>query len=85
MPKFVFIFIFLSLINFSACSNLPMIDTVNYIDVSQSLLYAVKTGDSSEQHMQQLQGVNKDALAQLLANDDQKKAFWLNIYNSYVQ
>lgn len=85
MPKFIFIFICLSLINLSACGNSPVTDTVNYIAVSQSLLYAVKTGDSSGQYRQQLQRVDENALAQQLTTDDLKKAFWLNIYNSYVQ
>jgi Protein of unknown function, DUF547 len=55
------------------------------ITLSQQLLYAVKTGNSHAQLTQQLQQLTVATLQKELTTDEAKKAFWLNIYNAYVQ
>ncbi len=55
------------------------------IKLSQQLLYAVKTGVDTEQLCNQLMQLTEETLAEALTNDTFKKAFWLNIYNAYVQ
>lgn len=58
----------------------------DYIIVSQSLLYSVRIGDKAIlEHMQELREADESVLFNQLQNDDQRKAFWLNIYNAYVQ
>jgi Protein of unknown function, DUF547 len=57
----------------------------SYIKLSQELLYAVKTGSSTQPYLQQLKAVNMDTLQQELADDTHKKAFWINLYNALVQ
>lgn len=58
---------------------------VNYIQVSQDLLYAAKTGDSVEPFTAQLAAAKLDELAAQLNDDTKRLAFWLNIYNAYTQ
>lgn len=55
------------------------------ITLSQDLLYAVKLGSSIQPYLQQLETVDIDALRQELADDAHKKAFWINLYNAFVQ
>ena len=62
-----------------------VITDTNYINISQQLLYAVKTGESSDHFIRQLWGVDKKELKKQLPTDAGKKAFWLNIYNAFIQ
>jgi Protein of unknown function, DUF547 len=55
------------------------------IKLSQQLLYAVKTGAATNELKNQLAQLTEDTLATELSNDTFKKAFWLNIYNAFVQ
>ncbi|MBD0279664.1 MAG: DUF547 domain-containing protein [Flavisolibacter sp.] len=61
------------------------LDTINYISTSQSLLYAVRTSESTQHYIHDVQTANISVLQQQLSTDAQRKAFWLNIYNAYVQ
>jgi Protein of unknown function, DUF547 len=56
-----------------------------FIQLSQDLLYAVKTGNHADHFVQQLKVANIGLLQQALGDDNHKKAFWLNIYNAFVQ
>ncbi|MDQ6608875.1 MAG: DUF547 domain-containing protein [Bacteroidota bacterium] len=62
-----------------------MTNGINYIQISQQLLYAVRTGDSSENFILQLSAADKNELKKQLSTDAEKKAFWLNIYNAFIQ
>jgi Protein of unknown function, DUF547 len=55
------------------------------IKLSQQLLYAVKTGVDTEQFINQLAQFKEETLVKELSDDTFKKAFWLNIYNAFVQ
>ena len=68
----------------NACYSQTM-TTTNYIQISQDLLYAVRTGDSSENFFLQLAAADKNELRKQLQTDAEKKAFWLNIYNAFIQ
>lgn len=58
---------------------------VNVIAVSQSLLLAAKTKEPTDSLLTILQQIRGEDLQQQLLNDDQKKAFWINIYNAHTQ
>lgn len=53
--------------------------------LSQALLYAARTGEDSRPLQQQLGQSTPDNLKSQLTDDAGKKAFWLNVYNAYVQ
>ncbi len=61
-----------------------MTDTVNIMDVSQQLLLAAKTGEPTDSLVTLLKDLSPGALQQLNTDDD-KKAFWINLYNAYTQ
>lgn len=82
MKYFLLIF-FISYFNFIHAQQLS--SNIDYIKVSQSFLYAVRTGDSSDQYIQQLAKADIQKLYEQLPTDANKKAFWLNIYNAFVQ
>ncbi|CAN5135445.1 hypothetical protein BH09BAC2_BH09BAC2_20860 [soil metagenome] len=77
---FSFLFILLTVQK----SNAAITDT-NYVIVLQQLLYAVRTGESSEAFIKLLKDAGNRNLQQQLQSDEVKKAFWLNIYNAFVQ
>ncbi|MBC7849121.1 MAG: DUF547 domain-containing protein [Chitinophagaceae bacterium] len=55
------------------------------IQLSQQFVYAAKTGDSVAGFERQLKFLTLDSLLSGLETDDDKKAFWINIYNGYTQ
>lgn len=57
----------------------------DYIKISQDLLYAVRTDNDYEIYVESLKNASEEELLSQLQNDNQKKAFWLNIYNAYTQ
>ncbi len=82
MKAFVFIISFYSF-NHLHAQLLPT--NTSYIKLSQTFLYAVRTVDSSNLYVQQLALADLKKLRQQLINDADKKAFWLNLYNAFVQ
>jgi hypothetical protein len=60
-------------------------DSVNYITLSQEFLYAVRTAENSDSFLDTLKHANLDALSKQLKGDQYKLAFWLNIYNAFIQ
>jgi hypothetical protein len=64
----------------------PVADTaLNYPGVAQKLLYATRTGNDVLVCELQLQQADENILRQQLSDDNKIKAFWLNIYNAYIQ
>lgn len=53
--------------------------------ISENLLLAVKTGKETTQLMEELEKIPLVELKSSLYNDTAKKAFWINIYNSFYQ
>ncbi|SHI68365.1 Protein of unknown function, DUF547 [Mesonia phycicola] len=66
--------------------------TANYIQenvdafkLAENFYFAVKNGENAQTYITQLENITKDNLESQLQTNDQKKAFWINIYNTYVQ
>ena len=57
----------------------------NFIQLSQNLLYASRTGDTTSTYQDTLKNADEGTLLAQLTGDNQRKAFWLNIYNAYTQ
>lgn len=59
--------------------------TNQLVQLSQDFLYAAKTGDSTSSFISQLKNISMDELEKHIHTDDEKKAFWINLYNAYTQ
>jgi len=55
------------------------------VQLSQEFMYAAKAGDSTALFIEQLSSMNYHALLTGLTTDEEKKAFWINLYNGYTQ
>src|SRR6056297_1187702 len=55
------------------------------LTVSADLLYSVKTGGESNAFRTQLARFDRDRLEWALSDRPRKLAFWLNVFNAYVQ
>lgn len=55
------------------------------VALSQAFLYAAKTGAALSDFIDSLQTFPYEGLVGTLKTDPQKKAFWLNLYNGFVQ
>jgi len=53
--------------------------------VAMDLLGAVRNSEPTRAHEDALAGLDSDALATALTTDEQRLAFWLNVYNAYAQ
>lgn len=56
-----------------------------YVLLSMNLLETIKKGEDTKAIQAKLEVINSDTLAKYLVSDEQKKAFWINIYNSFIQ
>ena len=54
------------------------------VKLSQDFIYAAKTNDAVENFITRLKNLNYTELLGALKNDDDKKAFWINLYNAYT-
>ena len=55
------------------------------IALSQNLLYNVKMGADTRPQLDSLAIVSPQVLVDELQTEDEKLAFWLNVYNAYIQ
>lgn len=55
------------------------------INLSEKLLYAVKTEAKTDSLEASLAGLKTEQLIEGLPNDTARKTFWINIYNAYFQ
>lgn len=76
----------------SACSSSPDAfavsgSSVDLLILSQDLLYAVRTDNSQEADSLKLNLKNSapESLLKQLNSDAKKNAFWINIYNAFIQ
>ncbi|HEY0055878.1 MAG TPA: DUF547 domain-containing protein [Pedobacter sp.] len=58
---------------------------INYIQLSQDFLYAARTGDSVGTYLDTLGSADAEQLSTQLKTDNEKLAFWLNMYNGFTQ
>jgi len=56
-----------------------------YITLSSQLMNNVQNNEPTESILETLAKVNPDTLASFLITDNQKKAFWINVYNAHIQ
>lgn len=54
------------------------------VKLSQDFMYAAKTNDSTSAYIRALQELNYNELLAVLKTDDDKKSFWINLYNAYA-
>ncbi len=54
------------------------------VKLSQDFMYAAKTNEEVTSYINQLSNLNYEDLLGGLKNDDDKKAFWINLYNAYT-
>lgn len=55
------------------------------VELSQQFIYAAKTGDSTVNFEQLLKEFSYADLKTSLQSDEEKKAFWINLYNGFTQ
>ena len=79
------------LLSFS-CSNQKMVvqDTEvlannQFVMLSIEMMDAVKNKENTDALKARYEKLNVDTLSKYLSTDNQKKAFWINTYNSYIQ
>ncbi|WP_121666081.1 DUF547 domain-containing protein [Mesonia aquimarina] len=60
-------------------------EKINPIEISKDFFDAVKQDKNAEKYKEKLAQISPEVLQASLKNDQLKKAFWLNIYNTYVQ
>lgn len=56
-----------------------------FVELSQQFIYAAKTGNETEDLINRITRLDVDSLANGLASDNEKKAFWINLYNGFTQ
>lgn len=54
------------------------------IELSQNFMYAAKTNEDASGFIDQLAKLSYTSLQQMIKTDDDKKAFWINLYNAYT-
>ena len=54
------------------------------VKLSQDFMYAAKTNEATAEYINRLKDLKYDELLTGLKNDDDKKAFWINLYNAYT-
>ncbi len=60
-------------------------ETNEFVKLSMELVGAVKNKKDSKPYVARVKKLSLDKLSQSLNSDNKTKAFWINIYNAYVQ
>ena len=55
------------------------------VQLSQEFMYAAKTGDETAGFVTSLSNLTMGELISTIKTDDDKRAFWINLYNAYTQ
>ena len=55
------------------------------IDLSRQFVYAAKTGSETNTLLVQIANLDFDSLTNGLLSDNEKKTFWINMYNGFTQ
>ena len=74
-----------SLLSFSISLTSYQKEDNNVLSLAENFLYEVRTDGNAQSYVQKLETLSKKELKLALQSDDEKTAFWLNIYNSFVQ
>ena len=79
------------LLSFSCVTNQQLAKNVEqnpdnqYVQLATDLMSEVRAGGKAENIREQLKKVDPDTLAGYLITEEQKKAFWINVYNAHIQ
>ncbi|GAA5029088.1 DUF547 domain-containing protein [Marivirga lumbricoides] len=90
MKRFIFIpFIIATLVlvknhSINAQGNIKN-EKNEYVQLSMKLLGAIKNDQDYKTYTKQLKELSLDKLSKSLDTDNKTKAFWINIYNAYIQ
>ncbi|TXD49957.1 DUF547 domain-containing protein [Polaribacter sp. IC073] len=76
---------FLILLFLVSAFSISAQDSVNYNEVSEVLLQNIMDGKSYKKEVKILEESTLKALVSQLKTDKQKIAFWVNVYNSFIQ
>lgn len=71
--------------NYNQVMNVNTRSKNTLVKISQDFMYAAKTGENTAVFETQLKTIPYDDLVKLLVSDNEKKAFWINLYNGFVQ
>ncbi|MEO6289576.1 MAG: DUF547 domain-containing protein [Ginsengibacter sp.] len=67
-------------------ANIKNVNSANsLVKISQQFIYAAKTGENTDSLISALKNLSYDDLVNKLSTDDEKKAFWINLYNGFTQ
>jgi hypothetical protein len=75
-------FIFFALFPFSQEVS---VDPINYLEISVELINRLENKESVSDLVDALAASTQDDIYKQIQTDDQKYAFWINIYNAYIQ
>ncbi len=76
-----YLFFFLLVANMASAQQLP----ASPVNLANELLAMVKQKQEVKQYVSALEQVSPEALNTALYSDDVKLAFWINIYNAFIQ
>jgi thiol-disulfide isomerase/thioredoxin len=62
-----------------------IISSNGLVQLSQDFMYTAKTGAEISRFITQLRQIGMNDLQSTIKTDDEKKAFWINLYNGYTQ
>lgn len=65
--------------------NMAVLEKNTLLQLSQDFIYASKTGNETLVLEKQLANLSFDSLKTMLQSNDDKKAFWINLYNGFIQ
>jgi hypothetical protein len=66
--------------------NVSFMQSANrLVKLSQDFVYAARTGENVVEFVQALQAIDYIQLRSTLSADNEKKAFWINLYNGFTQ
>ncbi len=79
-------YIALVLLNFSLVFSLfSQSVPINYLSISEDIIQAIQQKEDVSIYIKTLSYANESQLNAQLGTDNQKIAFWVNIYNAYIQ
>lgn len=84
-PKIAAAILFFTISMLPAIAQEGVSKTVNLNTISEQFLTNIKNGADTDQIRAQLYSLQLKDLKQGLKTDQQKLAFWVNIYNGYIQ
>jgi len=79
--KYILFFLLTNLVYINVGKATP----VDYLVTAENMLSAIKNKEDVTIFRKTFELANEDQLAAQLGNDEQKIAFWVNIYNAYIQ